>query len=84
MRKTYQKIFLPLEHTESSEEMLQSSLMVSNDSEITFREQEIANITKGIIELSDIFKEIQSLVTDQGFFYFFYFFSNLFRLQKYY
>ncbi|KTW28413.1 hypothetical protein T552_01675 [Pneumocystis carinii B80] len=66
LRETYQKTFLPIEHTESSEEMFQSSLMVSNEAEITFREREIANITKGIVELSDIFKEIQSLVTDQG------------------
>ena len=37
-----------------------------NDHVIAQREQEINEIAKGIIELSDIFRELQSMVIDQG------------------
>ncbi|KAJ5105254.1 t-SNARE [Penicillium alfredii] len=37
-----------------------------NDAAIAQREREINDIAKGIIELSDIFRELQSLVIDQG------------------
>lgn len=38
----------------------------SNDAAILQREREINDIAKGIIELADIFKELQSMVIDQG------------------
>ena len=37
-----------------------------NDTVIAQREQEINDIAKGIIELADIFRELQSMVIDQG------------------
>lgn len=37
-----------------------------NDSAILQREREINDIAKGIIELADIFKELQTMVIDQG------------------
>lgn len=37
-----------------------------NDAAIEQREQEINDIAKGIIELSDIFRELQTMVIDQG------------------
>lgn len=38
----------------------------NNDAVIAQREQEINDIAKGIIELADIFKELQTMVIDQG------------------
>lgn len=38
----------------------------SNDTAIAQREQEINDIAKGIIELSDIFRDLQGMVIDQG------------------
>lgn len=38
----------------------------SNDAAIEQREQEINDIAKGIIELSDIFRDLQAMVIDQG------------------
>ena len=38
----------------------------SNDAAIAQREREINDIAKGIIELADIFKDLQSMVIDQG------------------
>ena len=38
----------------------------SNDTAIVQREQEINDIAKGIIELADIFKDLQAMVIDQG------------------
>lgn len=38
----------------------------SNDAAIMQREREITDIAKGIIELADIFKELQTMVIDQG------------------
>jgi syntaxin 16 len=38
----------------------------SNDSAIDQREKEINDIAKGIIELADIFKDLQTMVIDQG------------------
>ncbi|KZF21711.1 t-SNARE [Xylona heveae TC161] len=38
----------------------------SNDAAIAHREREITDIAKGIIELADIFKDLQSMVIDQG------------------
>ena len=38
----------------------------SNDAAIVQREREINDIAKGIIELADIFKELSTMVIDQG------------------
>ena len=38
----------------------------SNDSAIAQREKEINDIAKGIIELADIFKDLQTMFIDQG------------------
>ncbi|DAA79561.1 TPA_exp: Uncharacterized protein A8136_0334 [Trichophyton benhamiae CBS 112371] len=38
----------------------------SNDTAIAQREREINDIAKGIIELSDIFRELQTMIIDQG------------------
>jgi syntaxin 16 len=46
----------------------QQQLVVSgaNDVAIAQREREINDIAKGIIELSDIFRELQTMIIDQG------------------
>ena len=41
-------------------------LLRSNDAAITQREQEIEDIAQGIIELADIFRDLQAMVIDQG------------------
>ena len=38
----------------------------SNDAAIAQREKEINDIAQGIIELADIFKDLQAMVIDQG------------------
>jgi syntaxin 16 len=38
----------------------------SNDTVILQREREINDIARGIIELSDIFRDLQTMVIDQG------------------
>lgn len=38
----------------------------SNDAAIAQREKEITDIAQGIIELADIFKELQGMIIDQG------------------
>ncbi|CZT51131.1 related to the member of the syntaxin family of t-SNAREs TLG2 [Rhynchosporium secalis] len=40
--------------------------LTSNDAAITQREREITDIAQGIIELADIFKELQTMIIDQG------------------
>ena len=40
--------------------------LTSNDATIMQREREITDIAKGIIELADIFKDLQAMVIDQG------------------
>jgi syntaxin 16 len=40
--------------------------LTSNDSAIMQREREITDIAQGIIELADIFKELQTMIIDQG------------------
>lgn len=40
--------------------------LTSNDSAIMQREREITDIAQGIIELADIFRELQSMIIDQG------------------
>lgn len=51
-----------------SQSMLQQqpATLTSNDAAINQREREITDIAKGIIELADIFKELQTMVIDQG------------------
>lgn len=46
----------------------QQQLVISgaNDVAIAQREREINDIAKGIIELSDIFRELQTMIIDQG------------------
>jgi syntaxin 16 len=44
----------------------QKRIHKGNDVVIAQREQEINDIAKGIIELADIFKELQAMVIDQG------------------
>ncbi|EPS38254.1 hypothetical protein H072_7906 [Dactylellina haptotyla CBS 200.50] len=44
----------------------QSATLTSNDNAIMQREREITDIANGIIELADIFKELQAMVIDQG------------------
>lgn len=48
--------------------LLQTSqkLVGSNEAVIAQREREINDIAKGIIELSDIFRELQTMIIDQG------------------
>ena len=40
--------------------------MHSNDAAISQREREIEEIAQGIIELADIFRDLQGMVIDQG------------------
>lgn len=40
--------------------------LTTNDAAIMQREREITDIAKGIIELADIFKDLQTMVIDQG------------------
>ena len=52
----------------SQSTMQQTSMkrLNTNDSAIAQREREINDIAQGIIELADIFKELQGMVIDQG------------------
>lgn len=59
--------------TETDTSLSQSTLqqtsirhLRTNDTAIAQREREINDIAKGIIELADIFKELQTMVIDQG------------------
>ena len=38
----------------------------SNDAAVMQREREITDIAKGIIELADIFRDLQNMIIDQG------------------
>ncbi|KJZ75673.1 hypothetical protein HIM_04830 [Hirsutella minnesotensis 3608] len=44
----------------------QQKLLHSNDAAIAQREREIEDIAQGIIELSDLFRDLQTMVIDQG------------------
>ncbi|KAG5983733.1 hypothetical protein E4U55_007318 [Claviceps digitariae] len=44
----------------------QQKLLHTNDIAITQREREIEDIAQGIIELSDLFRDLQNMVIDQG------------------
>ncbi|KAL7276453.1 t-SNARE affecting a late Golgi compartment protein 2 [Rhizina undulata] len=50
----------------SQSALQQSATLTSNDAAIMQREREITDIATGIIELADIFKELQTMVIDQG------------------
>lgn len=50
-----------------SQSTLQAQKMMhSNDAVIAQREREIEEIAQGIIELSDLFRDLQTMVIDQG------------------
>lgn len=52
-----------------SQSTLQASkqrMLQSNDAAIAHREREIEDIAQGIIELSDLFRDLQNMVIDQG------------------
>ncbi|ANB15928.1 Tlg2p [Sugiyamaella lignohabitans] len=53
------------ENTLRQQEQKQS-LIATEDTEIRQREQEITKIAQGILELADIFKDLQTMVIDQG------------------
>jgi syntaxin 16 len=44
----------------------QQKLLHSNDAVIQQREREIEDIAQGIIELSDLFRDLQTMIIDQG------------------
>lgn len=44
----------------------QQKMLHSNDAVIAQREQEIEDIAQGIIELADLFRDLQTMVIDQG------------------
>ncbi|KOS17245.1 t-SNARE affecting a late Golgi compartment protein 2 [Escovopsis weberi] len=45
---------------------MQQKTLHSNDSAIAQREREIEDIAQGIIELSDLFRDLQTMIIDQG------------------
>ncbi|EHL02508.1 putative T-SNARE affecting a late Golgi compartment protein 2 [Glarea lozoyensis 74030] len=53
-------------YSESALQMTAQKQLTSNDAAIMQREREIMDIAQGIIELADIFKELQSMIIDQG------------------
>ncbi|CAG8977512.1 hypothetical protein HYALB_00008691 [Hymenoscyphus albidus] len=53
-------------YSESALQQTSQMQLTSNDAAIIQREREITDIAQGIIELADIFKELQSMIIDQG------------------
>ncbi|KAI9846403.1 MAG: hypothetical protein M1837_003994 [Sclerophora amabilis] len=53
-------------YSQSTLQQTTQKRLTSNDAAIMQREREITDIAKGIIELSDIFKELQTMIIDQG------------------
>ena len=53
-------------YSQSTLQQTSQKRLGSNDAAIMQREREITDIAKGIIELADIFKELQTMVIDQG------------------
>ena len=53
-------------YSQSTLQQTSQKQLTSNDAAIMQREREITDIAKGIIELADIFKELQTMVIDQG------------------
>lgn len=52
--------------SQSTLQATQQRVLHSNDAAITQREREIEDIAQGIIELSDLFRDLQNMVIDQG------------------
>ena len=52
--------------SQSTIQQTSQAQVTSNDAAIVQREREITDIAQGIIELADIFKELQSMIIDQG------------------
>ena len=52
--------------SQSTLQAAQQKVLHSNDATITQREREIEDIAQGIIELSDLFRDLQTMVIDQG------------------
>ncbi|EFQ26135.1 SNARE domain-containing protein [Colletotrichum graminicola M1.001] len=52
--------------SQSTLQATQQKLLQSNDAAIIQREREIEDIAQGIIELADIFRDLQTMVIDQG------------------
>jgi syntaxin 16 len=52
--------------SQSTLQAAQQKVLHSNDSTIAQREREIEDIAQGIIELSDLFRDLQNMVIDQG------------------
>ena len=63
MESDFDKSFSQSTIQQSAQKRLMAN---SNDQAIAQREREINDIAKGIIELSDIFKDLQTMVIDQG------------------
>ncbi|KAH6668984.1 t-SNARE [Halenospora varia] len=53
-------------YSQSALQQTSQQQLTSNDTAIMQREREIMDIAQGIIELADIFKELQSMIIDQG------------------
>jgi syntaxin 16 len=53
-------------YSQSTLQQTSQKQLTSNDSAIMQREREITDIAQGIIELADIFKELQGMIIDQG------------------
>lgn len=53
-------------YSQSTLQQTSQKRLGSNDVAIVQREREITDIAKGIIELADIFKDLQTMVIDQG------------------
>lgn len=53
-------------YSQSTLQATKQQLLHNSDSTIAQREKEINDIAQGIIELADIFKELQTMIIDQG------------------
>lgn len=53
-------------YSQSTLQQTSQKQLTSNDAAIMQREREITDIAQGIIELADIFKELQTMIIDQG------------------
>jgi hypothetical protein len=53
-------------YSQSTLQQTKQRQLTSNDAVIMQREREITDIARGIIELADIFKELQTMIIDQG------------------
>jgi syntaxin 16 len=53
-------------YSQSTLQQTSQKQLTSNDAAIVQREREITDIAQGIIELADIFKELQAMIIDQG------------------